>query len=67
MQSSLQRQDAQPGQPFRGSNIDPGSDEYSRLQQDIANLAYSLWQARGCPDGSAEQDWFEAEQTVRGV
>jgi hypothetical protein len=27
----------------------------------IARLAYAKWEARGCPHGSAEQDWFEAE------
>jgi hypothetical protein len=32
--------------------------------QDIANLAYSLWQQRGCPEGSPEQDWLEAEKLV---
>src|ERR1019366_2811427 len=26
--------------------------------QDIADLAHELWQARGCPDGSSQQDWF---------
>jgi hypothetical protein len=30
-------------------------------QGDIAKLAYALWQARGCPDGSSELDWFRAE------
>jgi hypothetical protein len=33
--------------------------------QDIANIAYALWQQRGCPEGTAEQDWLEAEQTMR--
>jgi hypothetical protein len=28
--------------------------------QDIAQLAHQLWQARGCPVGSPEQDWFDA-------
>ena len=27
---------------------------------DIAVLAYELWQARGCPEGSSEEDWFRA-------
>jgi Protein of unknown function (DUF2934) len=31
-------------------------------QNDIAQLAYALWQQRGCPEGSAESDWLEAEQ-----
>ena len=33
--------------------------------QDIATLAHELWQARGCPEGSPEQDWFEAAQQLR--
>jgi hypothetical protein len=28
----------------------------------IAELAYALWEARGCPHGSSEQDWLEAER-----
>ena len=31
-------------------------------QEQIAALAYSLWQERGCPDGSSEEDWFRAKQ-----
>jgi len=34
-------------------------------QTDIAALAYKLWQARGCPDGSPEEDWFHAAQALR--
>jgi DUF2934 family protein len=33
-------------------------------QQDIANLAYALWQQRGCPEGSADEDWKEAERQL---
>ena len=32
---------------------------------DIAALAYELWQARGCPTGSAEIDWFQAAEELR--
>jgi hypothetical protein len=32
---------------------------------DIAELAHSLWQARGCPEGSAEEDWFHAAHELR--
>ena len=32
---------------------------------EIAALAHQLWQARGCPVGSPEIDWFEAEQQLR--
>jgi hypothetical protein len=32
---------------------------------DIAALAYQLWRARGCPDGSPEEDWFRAAEELR--
>ncbi len=33
--------------------------------EDVQRLAYEYWLARGCPEGSAEQDWFRAEQTLQ--
>jgi hypothetical protein len=33
--------------------------------EDIARLAHSLWQARGCPEGSPEEDWFHAVHNLR--
>ena len=30
----------------------------------IAVLAYALWEARGCPDGSPEVDWLQAEREL---
>jgi hypothetical protein len=30
-------------------------------QEQIARLAYSYWQARGCPEGSPDEDWLRAE------
>lgn len=35
------------------------------LQEEIAALAYSLWQARGCPEGTPDEDWFKAEEALR--
>jgi hypothetical protein len=32
---------------------------------DIAALAHELWQARGCPDGSPQEDWFRAAEELR--
>ena len=32
---------------------------------DIAELAHALWQARGCTQGSPEQDWFRAAHELR--
>jgi hypothetical protein len=31
----------------------------------IAARAYLIWQRRGCPQGSAESDWLEAEAQLR--
>lgn len=31
-------------------------------QEEIARIAHSYWEARGCPEGSPEEDWFRAEQ-----
>jgi hypothetical protein len=33
-------------------------------QSEIAELAYRLWVDRGCPSGSPEEDWFEAERRL---
>ncbi len=34
------------------------------LRDEIALLAYSYWEERGCQGGSAEDDWLRAEQVV---
>jgi len=33
--------------------------------QEIEHLAYWLWQQRGKPIGSPDEDWFLAEQLLR--
>jgi hypothetical protein len=33
----------------------------------IGELAYRIWQARGCPEGTAEQDWLDAERQLRSA
>jgi hypothetical protein len=38
---------------------------YNFGHKEIAALAFELWQARGCPLGSAETDWFEAAAQLR--
>lgn len=35
------------------------------MQEDIARLAYAIWERRGCQADSAEQDWIEAEEQLR--
>ena len=31
----------------------------------IAVRAYQLWQQRGCPEGSPDTDWFQAEEELK--
>lgn len=35
------------------------------LNEQIAALAHALWNERGCPEGSPQEDWFKAEQEIR--
>jgi hypothetical protein len=35
------------------------------VHEQIAALAYALWQERGCPEGSPEQDWLKAEDELK--
>jgi hypothetical protein len=32
---------------------------------DTAALAHQLWEARGCPSGSPDEDWFRAVKELR--
>ena len=34
--------------------------------EEIALRAHRLWEARGCPIGSPEEDWLRAEEELRG-
>ncbi len=31
----------------------------------VERMAYSLWKGAGCPKGSAEADWYRAEQLIQ--
>ena len=44
-------------------NVASDADLPSRDQ--IAERAFLLWQTRGCPEGSAEQDWLQAEAELQ--
>src|ERR1700743_606211 len=33
----------------------------------IGELAYHLWRARGCPEGTSEQDWLEAARQLAAI
>lgn len=34
-------------------------------KEEVETLAYKLWQDRGSPIGSPEEDWFHAEAELR--
>ena len=53
----------QTGQVHRGAVNEHGIAIFGH--EDIAALAYTLWQGRGGPDGSPEEDWFHAAQELR--
>ena len=44
---------------------EPGSLPSTIEHEEIARLAYSHWEARGCPYGSPEADWFRAERELQ--
>jgi hypothetical protein len=49
-------------------NMRNGPTETDAVPHDeIARLAYTLWEARGGGDGFAEQDWLEAERRLEGT
>lgn len=49
------------GTQAQTTEIEQPSQDY---REEIARLAYYLWQARGEPDGSPEEDWFRAEREI---
>lgn len=38
---------------------------YQPSYAEVAALAYSFWEARGCQGGSPDEDWVRAEQQLR--
>ena len=47
--------------PKKGRAIEPVTVDGNA----VALLAYQLWQKRGSPIGSAEDDWFQAENELQ--
>jgi hypothetical protein len=50
--------------PAPASQSPAASIESSPTNEEIAILACSLWPARGCPDGTPDEDWFNAEKAL---
>jgi hypothetical protein len=47
------------------SPVPPSQLDDHATRADIAELAYLLWEEQGCPIGSAQSDWLEAERTIK--
>jgi hypothetical protein len=52
-----------PGRPQSVQPTDMPSSEVGG--EEIARLAYLLWEQAGCPEGQSEQHWLEAERQLR--
>lgn len=73
-----EKQDHLSGHEHSRQALEHGQDDHQRTQvvsighgitafghDDIAALAHKLWQARGRPNGSPEEDWFRAAEQLR--
>ena len=61
---SIQRESEMRKPPGSASGSHSQMPETS-MQENLEKLAYGLWQQRGCPYGTPEFDWFEAERKLR--
>jgi hypothetical protein len=55
----------QDSRPPETAKTPPETPAAPSTHEQIAALAKKLWEARGCPEGSPEVDWFTAEKLVR--
>jgi hypothetical protein len=56
----LSRQEAEHHQEHSG-----GAGRFTFGHKEMAALAYEYWEARGCPEGSPDEDWFRATKELR--
>ena len=49
----------------KNSQITEGGAKEKASDREIALRAYFQWQERGCPEGSPEVDWFQAEEQLK--
>jgi len=45
-------------------SVPTAAESAAPTHEEVAQLAYHYWEARGRPLGSPEEDWFRAEQDV---
>jgi hypothetical protein len=63
---SVQRPDGEASQSMKPVSTEWCQLSATSLREQTEKLAYLLWLNRGCPDGSAEIDWYEAERKTHG-
>ncbi|MBZ5595165.1 MAG: DUF2934 domain-containing protein [Acidobacteriia bacterium] len=61
----MPRQTRSVSQPRRHGRSGEIPDAVSSDREEIARLAYLHWLDRGCPIGSPEEDWSQAEQDLK--
>lgn len=54
-----------PATSFAGSTLGTSGVVMTVSHDQIAQKAYEIWLAKGCPNGQDEQNWREAEATLR--
>ena len=67
------KEDHRTGHESSRQNLEHSNQAYLQSQkghqevneQDVAALAYKLWQDRCCPEGSPDEDWFHAIRILR--
>jgi hypothetical protein len=73
------KEDHQTGREHSRQALEHSNKAYQRLEQahekartaqqateqDVAALAFKLWQERGCPEGSPSEDWFRAAEELQ--
>jgi hypothetical protein len=63
-QSSTRRH-SEPNRSTRGANGSYFQVSQMSMYEQIASLAYAIWEQRDCSRGSAEEDWKQAERELR--
>jgi DUF2934 family protein len=62
---ALVGQDSEPSRPTQAVAASHSHGPETSMQEDVAKLAYAIWEQRGCSQGSADEDWLEAERNFR--
>jgi len=46
------------------SSYCPTSHDFAPNREELAARAYEIWKSKGCPKGTAEEDWQQAERQL---